>query len=91
MSSESPAPMFQPCRTQGRCPVCGEPNGCRVENGEAFKGPCWCEELVLSAAAKRRLSDELPEARCLCRKCLEALVVDPDVRLANLAQGLPSP
>ena len=68
-----------------------------METGEAYKGPCWCESPVLSAAALRRLLDELPEQRCLCRACLEQFASNPEIawdtfiaeRRADVAGVLP--
>lgn len=89
MSDEPPLEIKEPCRQPGRCPACGGPNGCRLESGEAFKGPCWCEELVLSAAASRRISDEFVESRCLCRACLEAIAANPEITIAELVMRRP--
>ena len=56
-----------------------------METGEAYKGLCWCERLTLSAAALRRLTEELSEARCLCVDCLEALAAEPEISWNTLA------
>lgn len=55
-----------------------------MESGEAYKGACWCEKLMLSAATIRRLSDELPEDRCLCSNCLGVLGANPNFTLSEL-------
>ena len=86
MSDEPPSNVKELSQQPGRCPACGGPNGCRLESGEAFKGPCWCEELVLPAAAARRISDEFAEPRCLCRACLEAIAANPDITVEELAK-----
>ena len=67
------------CSQPAHCPLCGQPNRCRLETGEAYKGPCWCEGPVLSASALNRLMAELPEQRCLCRACLEKFASDPEI------------
>jgi hypothetical protein len=56
-----------------------------METGEAFKGACWCEGPQLTAAAAARLQDTVPENRCLCRACLEALALDPEISWSELA------
>jgi hypothetical protein len=78
--------------------VCGAPNGCRLESGEAYKGPCWCEQVVLPNSTLRRILAELPDQRCLCRGCLETIAAHPDIQWEELvakvrpvAQFPPSP
>ena len=66
------------CQRIAHCPVCGEPNRCRLETGETYKGPCWCESPTLSATALHRLLADLPERRCLCASCLQGLAENPD-------------
>lgn len=73
------------CPPAARCPVCGGPNRCRLETGEAYKGPCWCEGPTLSSAALQRLLGELPEPRCLCQNCLEGLAANPRATREALA------
>jgi hypothetical protein len=95
VSAESAKPFdcSRICTRPAHCPVCGEPNSCRLETGEAYKGPCWCERPILDAAALRRLHDELPEPRCLCPRCLETIASHPDVTwdelVARSSQPLP--
>lgn len=73
------------CSRVRHCPVCGKPNCCRLETGEAYKGPCWCETPILPAVALNRLLAELPEPRCLCRSCLEKIAHDPEIAWDALA------
>ena len=73
------------CLQNARCPICARPNTCRMETGEAFKGPCWCEGPQLTAAAMRRMRDTLPEGRCLCSACLAAIAAEPEVAWSTLA------
>jgi len=56
-----------------------------METGEAYKGPCWCEKPTLSGAAIRRLTADLPEPRCLCPTCLEAIAENPEITIEELA------
>lgn len=79
------------CNRVAHCPICSEPNGCRLETGEPYKGPCWCERVTLPAAAASRLRSELPEQRCLCRTCLEGLAANPEIRWDELAARRPRP
>ena len=53
------------------CPVCGRQNECRVANGCAYKGPCWCEAFIIPADVQRQLVESCPERACLCRDCLK--------------------
>ena len=61
------------CETERRCPVCGLSNECRLANGCAYKGPCWCEGVSLAPAMLRHLREISPTAACLCRACLTGL------------------
>jgi hypothetical protein len=61
-----------------------------MESGEAFKGPCWCEALEVSAAALERLLGDLPESRCVCRECLAAIAARPEITWDELAARGPS-
>ena len=80
------------CAQPGCCPVCGAPNRCRMETGEAYKGPCWCERPTLSSAALRRIVSDLPEPRCLCPSCLEAIAENPEITWDDLlARSRPRP
>lgn len=67
------------CTLPAHCPVCAAPNRCRLETGEPYKGPCWCERPTLSGAALRRIVSDLPEPRCLCQSCLEGIADDPEI------------
>ena len=56
-----------------QCPVCGRDNRCRVAKGHLYKGPCWCEEIVVPGHILRALAGDRFEPACLCRSCLETL------------------
>lgn len=73
------------CLVNARCPICGRPNACRLESGEAYKGACWCEAPQISDAAMRRMRDTLPEGRCLCFDCLSAIAADEGIPWSVLA------
>ncbi len=79
------------CTRLAHCPVCGQENGCRLETGEGYKGPCWCEGPVLAATALARLLSDLPEPRCLCRGCLERIARDPEIPWEVLASERRTP
>lgn len=55
----------------GICPLCGQPNGCRLAAGEPWKGACWCQRVDMPES----LLDRVPEAKrgraCVCRRCVE--------------------
>jgi len=55
------------------CPLCGEPNDCRLANGCAYKGACWCEAAIIPISLQRHLANEFPEPACLCQNCLTLL------------------
>ena len=55
----------------GACPACGEPVSCALTTGEAA---CWCFELP----PVMPMPPAGTEARCYCRKCLEALIRTAD-------------
>ena len=57
-----------------RCPLCGGDNGCRVSKGHLYKGPCWCESMIVPGALLKRLSEEWADAACICRSCLETII-----------------
>jgi len=67
------------CTLAAHCPVCWKENGCRLETGESYKGPCWCEGPTLSSAALNRLLADAPEQRCLCRSCLTAIAANSEI------------
>jgi hypothetical protein len=55
------------------CPMCGEDNACRVAKGELYKGPCWCQEIIVPNHILSRLAAKRIEHSCLCRPCLETI------------------
>jgi hypothetical protein len=73
-----------------RCPLCGGDNQCRVAKGHLYKGPCWCDEIVISGPILRRLAQDLLEQTCLCSTCLERLArltreyCDPEKAVAKI-------
>jgi len=76
-------------RRPGFCPIAGVPNGCRLDTGEAYKGPCWCDAVTLPQVALNRLLENELEPRCLCQSALEAIAAAPgatweEVRVAAL-------
>lgn len=75
------------CEVPNWCPICARPNDCRLEAGDAFKGPCWCAHLVVAPTALERLMGHVAERRCLCRTCLERIAADPEVTWEGLARG----
>lgn len=84
--ASSPAfDLLRICMRAGRCPVCAAPNGCRLESGESYQGPCWCERPVLLHSSLQRILADLPEQRCLCRGCLETIAAHPEVTWEELA------
>jgi Family of unknown function (DUF5522)/Cysteine-rich CWC len=58
-------------RRDERCPVCGGDNQCRMAKGHLYKGPCWCDEIIVPGHILRALAATHFEPACLCRGCLE--------------------
>ena len=56
-----------------QCPVCGRDNQCQLARGHLYKGPCWCQEIVVPNQMLRTLAEGGFAQRCLCRSCLEAV------------------
>ncbi len=54
------------------CPVCRQPNLCRLATGEGYRGPCWCESIAVSPSTAQYLKASLPAGSCLCQSCLQA-------------------
>jgi Family of unknown function (DUF5522)/Cysteine-rich CWC len=54
-----------------RCPVCGGDNQCRMAKGHLYKGPCWCDEIIVPSQILRVLTTARFDPACLCRGCLE--------------------
>ena len=69
-----------------RCPLCGSRNDCRIANGCADQGPCWCEAAIIPTTVQHHLAAMYPRA-CLCRECLN-LVVAEAMRDASADVGL---
>jgi hypothetical protein len=82
---DAPFDLSRICTRAAHCPVCAAPNRCRIETGEPYKGPCWCERPVLLSSSLQRLLVDLPEPRCLCPDCLEAIATNPEVTWDELA------
>ncbi len=55
-----------------QCPVCGGDNQCRMAKGHLYKGPCWCDEIIVPSQILRGLVTSGLDPGCLCRGCLEA-------------------
>jgi hypothetical protein len=58
--------------SEGRCPVCGSPNHCRIAAGHAYKGDCWCNASTVPAHILHFVAEKLATA-CLCERCLDGL------------------
>lgn len=58
-----------------RCPLCGQPNRCALEqeraNGQT-QAPCWCTQPRFDAELLARLPAAARGAACICRACAEA-------------------
>jgi hypothetical protein len=80
-----------------QCPVCGGDNRCRVAKGHLYKGPCWCEEIIVPGHILRALAGDRFEPACLCRSCLETSarlsqeLGDPAAVLRKIREQLQGP
>ena len=54
------------------CPRCGASFECYHDTNS--HNDCWCTRLTLPPAVLKQLNHEWP-GKCLCKKCLEELVV----------------
>jgi hypothetical protein len=66
-----PAIQLECLNQDERCPLCRRDNGCRMGKGHLYKGPCWCEEIIVPSQVLRALAADRLEPACLCRFCLE--------------------
>ena len=55
----------------GRCPLCGQPNGCRLCTPGRYQGPCWCETAIMPAGLLARVPEPLRNRACICQSCVE--------------------
>jgi hypothetical protein len=62
-----------PVANETLCPLCAEPNHCRLANGCLYKGACWCEQADVPAHLLRFMAESQLEPACLCRRCLALL------------------
>jgi hypothetical protein len=51
------------------CPSCGEANACASAASGSFDVRCWCQDVVIDAAALARLPADQRGKACLCRRC----------------------
>jgi hypothetical protein len=58
-------------RRDEQCPVCGGDNQCRMAKGHLYKGPCWCDEIIVPSQILRAFATARFDPACLCRVCLE--------------------
>ena len=55
-----------------RCPLCGGPNACGMENDRAGE-PCWCTRVTLTTAMLDRIPPDKRGVACVCAACASAL------------------
>jgi hypothetical protein len=59
----------------GRCPLCGEPNACAMEEqrrtGET-QPPCWCVQMKFEPSLLARLPPGAVGVACICSRCAGA-------------------
>jgi len=67
MNVENPESAIDPAN----CPLCGQPNECRLCTASTYKGPCWCEAVKIPAELLARVPAELVNKACICKRCIE--------------------
>jgi hypothetical protein len=66
-----------PSPDAGRCPLCGQPNGCQLCTVADYKGSCWCAKVEISEALLAQVPAELRNRACICRACIESFRLQP--------------
>ncbi len=64
-----PEPIPSAC-PPGRCPLCGESNGCAMAGGASCPGACWCQVVDIPPALLERLPVEARDVACICHACV---------------------
>jgi hypothetical protein len=62
---------------EGRCPACGEANGCQFDPSGPAVAACWCMDVPLGVEHLRRITQNFGPSVCLCSPCLNAAAGDP--------------
>ncbi|WP_124222821.1 cysteine-rich CWC family protein [Tibeticola sediminis] len=68
-----------PAPDPGRCPVCGQPNGCAMaleRAGGEPQPPCWCTRASFSAELLARIPAAARGKACVCAACAGAAPPD---------------
>lgn len=66
-----PAPS-NPQYPPDRCPLCGQPNACVMEQAKTTgqpPGPCWCMNASFSADLLARVPPAAQREACICATC----------------------
>tara|TARA_R110001592_G_scaffold363371_1_gene685705 strand:+ start:325858 stop:326073 length:216 start_codon:yes stop_codon:yes gene_type:complete len=50
------------------CPLCGGENQCAMASGDDGRA-CWCQAVIIDAAALARIPADSVGKRCLCPAC----------------------
>ena len=59
-----------------RCPLCGAPNGCAMEQARATgeaPAPCWCLTARFPPALLNQVPAEARGRACVCARCAAAV------------------
>jgi hypothetical protein len=54
------------------CPLCGQPNGCAMEqrqDAEATPVPCWCTTVTFTEELLQRIPAAARRKACVCLRC----------------------
>jgi hypothetical protein len=55
-----------------RCPLCGQPNECRLCGPHLPATPCWCTHFSFPKELVARVPVGLVNQACICRRCVTA-------------------
>ena len=70
LGTMNPLPSIDPCR----CPLCGQPNHCAMEQPGAvgMQEPCWCTRAQFSVQLLQQVPEPLKGKACICQACVQA-------------------
>jgi hypothetical protein len=61
---------YQSTHDPTACPLCGQPNDCRLCSAGLYKDECWCARMEIPPGLIKRVPPELVNKACICRACV---------------------
>jgi hypothetical protein len=52
-----------------RCPLCGQPNHCRLAAGAHSNEECWCFRVRFPSSLLARVPELARRRACICQQC----------------------